>query len=516
MNFLNTKAFTQIMLVCVVLTSACKKQIYQEPINSTYDEKFWTSQVSVEQATNAMYGQLRTCLRADASHFIFGDLASGNFFQASSEWNLATIRADKSPAFNFSYVPYLEGSLQNWSRFYKLIAQCNLILQKVPAMAAAIFPDESVRNAYLGEALFMRAYAYFYITRVWGDPVYVGQTYNDVDYGNIPPVARMAEAKVLDSCLSDLKEAQAYLGYTGGNLLKVTRGSKGSVLALMAHIYAWKHDYANAHATCQQLINEGGYILEPMATYSNIWKGKSSRENILEIAMGFNADDPNSPDESNVQKAAWAEAQFNFFGTFLKGTLTDNRNSSSWVTTDGSFMWMYDSTADVRFKSVFNRTLATGGDAAGYLLTKYTNFQYKQADTKSGAYINNNLVLFRLSDIILLDAEALAYTGDLAGAAEQLSLTEERAGITTYQDPTDEYGMVDEVVMERGRELIGEGAWFYDLIRTNQSQGWLEYMGYPSDRVLPANKGYYWPLDMGTLFPQDNLLTQNPWWATHK
>ena len=76
--------------------------------------------------------------------------------------------------------------------------------------------------------------------------------------------------------------------------------------------------------------------------------------------------------------------------------------------------------------------------------------------------------------------------------------------------------MLDEVVMERGRELIGEGQWFYDLIRTEPTQQWLEYIGYPSDRVNATNKGYYWPLDMGTLFPQDNLLTQNPWWATHK
>ncbi|MCC6288916.1 MAG: hypothetical protein IT249_13620, partial [Chitinophagaceae bacterium] len=52
---------------------------------------------------------------------------------------------------------------------------------------------------------------------------------------------------------------------------------------------------------------------------------------------------------------------------------------------------------------------------------------------------------------------------------------------------------------------------------TNAAQGWLEYVGYPSNgRLSNENKGYYWPLDMGSLFPEDKLLTQNPWWAKNK
>ena len=223
----------------------------------------------------------------------------------------------------------------------------------------------------------------------------------------------------------------------------------------------------------------------------------------------------------SVLYQAWAEAQFDFFGTFLKGPLIDNLKSNCWVSPSGGFVdQFYDTastTADARYKAILTPVPSTGGDMPGYLMLKYTDFQYQQPDSKTLPYINNNLVLFRLSDIILLDAEALAYTGDLAGAAHELSLTEERAGIASYQNPTNQYDMVDEVVIERGRELIGEGQWYYDLIRTEPTQGWLEYVGYPADgRVNATNKGYYWPLDMSTLFPQDNLLTQNPWWATHK
>ena len=507
-----------LLLAAIILTgTSCKKYLYEPPITSTYGASFWSSQAAVEQASLAMYGQLRASLRNSASFFLFGDLASGTFIPAAGQWNYQTIRADNAPPYNFSYVPYLEGDLQNWSRFYRVIAQANLVLQNVPKMPAANFRSEVIRNAYIGEALFIRAYTYFYITRVWGDAVYVSQTFDDIDYGKIPPIARTPEATVLDSCIADLKKAAGYMDFSGGDIQKTVRANKGSVSALLAHIYAWKHDYANAHLYCQKVINNGGYELEPMSSYTNIWKGKSSNESILELPMQFQPNDAEFPKQTDGNYYDWAEAQFNFFGTFVKGNVVDNANTSCWLSPDNGMVdWFFDY-ADARYNSVWKHVPASGGDVSGYMLLKYTNFQYQKPDTKTLPYINNNLVLFRLSDIILLDAEALASTGNLEGARAALSKTEDRAGIATYLNPGNTSDMLDEVVMERGRELFGEGTWYYDLIRTEEAQGWLEAVGYPSDgRLSKANKGYYWPLDMGTLFPYDNLLTQNPWWAVHK
>jgi hypothetical protein len=249
-----------------------------------------------------------------------------------------------------------------------------------------------------------------------------------------------------------------------------------------------------------------------MDTYKNIWKGESSNESIFELSMKYNPNDPHFNSGSD-----WAEAEFGFFGVFLKGSIVDNRKTSCWIANAGGIAdVLFDTANDQRAKQILNLVNASGSSPKGYMLLKYTNFLYQNADNKSGSYIDNNLVLFRLSDIILLDAEALAYSGDLEGARNDLKLTEDRAGITSYENPTTQYDMIDEVVMERGRELIGEGQWYYDLIRTEPTQGWLEYVGYQAGRVTPEQKGYYWPLDMGTLFPQDNLLTQNPYWATHK
>ena len=523
MKYTLYKKLSGITLGAVALLGiACNKDLHQGPIGATYSQEFWTTQNSVEQATVAMYGQFRANLRdnggydmQEASHFIFGDLTTGLFVAGGGDTFLKYgLPATNTKPFNFSYVPYWAEPLQNWSRFYQLIAQSNLILSNVPVMPRSAFVNESVRSGYLAEALFMRAYAYFYMIRVWGDPVYVSKTFNDVDYGKIPAIARTPEASVLDSCLKDLKTAAASLSFAGGDPTKSVRANKGSAYALIAHIYAWKHEYDSAHTYCQQVIDNGGYAFEPMSSYKNIWKGMSSQESIFELPMLYNANDPNFKGGGS-----WAEAQFHCFATFMKGPAVDNQKSSCWIAPSGSGnlfeSTLFDTTNDARYKAAFQLVPASGSDPAGYMLTKYSDFEYQSPDTKSYPYINNDLVLLRLSDIYLLNAEALAYTGDLEGARHNLSFTEDRAGISNYQSITDAYGMIDEVVMERGRELAGEGQWFYDLVRTEPTQGWLEYVGYPANRVTASAKGYYWPLDMSTLFPYDNLLTQNVYWSAN-
>ncbi len=523
--------FSAVIALIIAGTTSCHKDLYTAPINATYSAEFWTSQANVEEAAAAMYGQLRSCLRAtnsngvdqlESSYFIYGDMTTSTFSYAGNDVFLNYgLPATNNPPYNFSYVPYWESVLQDWSRFYSLIAICNLVLENVPAMPASDFSSEQAKNEYIAEAYFVRAYAYFYIIRVWGDPVYVSKTYNDVDYGHILPLARSPENNVLDSCLRDLRIARNNLVYAGGDPSKTIRANRGSAEALMAHMYEWQHNYDSAHFYCQQVINNGQYSLEPMASYTNIWKGMSSNESIFELPMLYSYNDPNFITQYTVGDANSvnnAEANFNCFGAFLKGSIVDNIRTSCWIAPQGGLVdngTLYDTSKDLRFKTIFTFQNSSNGDPAGYMLLKYTNFAFQNPGTNSNPYINNDLVLIRLADIYLLDAEALAYKGDLTGAAHDLSFTENRAGINSYTNPTNQYDMIDEVVEERGRELIGEGQWYYDLIRTEYTQHWLEYVGYPADRVTAANKGYYWPLDLSTLFPYDNLLTQNPWWTFH-
>ena len=72
------KIISILIVICLVGLS-CKKFINKAPITSTYGAEFWTSQTSVEQASLAMYGQLRASLRSSRSFFVNGDLPAGTF-----------------------------------------------------------------------------------------------------------------------------------------------------------------------------------------------------------------------------------------------------------------------------------------------------------------------------------------------------------------------------------------------------------------------------------------------------
>ncbi|MNT97309.1 SusD family protein [compost metagenome] len=70
--------------------------------------------------------------------------------------------------------------------------------------------------------------------------------------------------------------------------------------------------------------------------------------------------------------------------------------------------------------------------------------------------------------------------------------------------------LLKEIFLERRRELIGEGTIQFDLIRMELLE---EMNNYNTDRI--ALQGYYWPLNMRALLPQNESLTQNPYWRNH-
>ena len=71
----------------------------------------------------------------------------------------------------------------------------------------------------------------------------------------------------------------------------------------------------------------------------------------------------------------------------------------------------------------------------------------------------------RLGEIYLLHAEALACTGDLAGATEYVNRIRQRAGLKNISVPSSQDAMIEAILKERRLELAFEGFRFFDLLR---------------------------------------------------
>ncbi len=102
-----------------------------------------------------------------------------------------------------------------------------------------------------------------------------------------------------------------------------------------------------------------------------------------------------------------------------------------------------------------------------YMLTKYSNVIYKDGDERKDPRYSNNILIFRLSDIILLRAEALYKTGKEGDARTLMNITRNRAGIGDVDPALTGEDFFLELIWERGRELYSEGHFYWDLLRTD-------------------------------------------------
>ena len=78
---------------------------------------------------------------------------------------------------------------------------------------------------------------------------------------------------------------------------------------------------------------------------------------------------------------------------------------------------------------------------------------------------SNNYPVFRYADAVLMLAECYNATGDPEKALQHLNAVKTRAGISTVDVFTTKDRLLDEIQMERGRELLGEFQRKYDLVR---------------------------------------------------
>ena len=155
--------------------------------------------------------------------------------------------------------------------------------------------------------------------------------------------------------------------------------------------------------------------------------------------------------------------------------------------------------------------LINSGSVTAYECIKWANIQNVN---NSNAYqiALNNILVFRLADISLLKAEALAAkpTSDAAGALTIVNQLRTTRGVTTPISGVTGKDLFYAIADERGRELLLEGHRTFDLIRLERLTGEQQF---PFITHADFNAGkYYWPVDP-TLFLTNANLKQTTFWV---
>ncbi|MBS1664104.1 MAG: RagB/SusD family nutrient uptake outer membrane protein [Bacteroidetes bacterium] len=499
------------LLTCFV--SCSKSFVEKKPINSPTDANFWNNEADATGALAGAYGLLRASLNEmGMAYYYYGDMNTDEFIVRPNGEDYPSLTGIQ---FNTFVAPSqtFRGliKMRRWDNFYRAIDEENRCIKYIPNISLNNFTStdkQGAKNSLIGEAYFLRAFTYFYIARVWGDVPLVIETAQDAAV--VPPATRAPQATVLDQCIKDIQEAAKLLNWVPTYVAnRPIKANKGACYALLAHIYAWKGDYDKVIPATDSVINNGGYTYVDKSSktaYISMYKGNST-ESIFEISQ-------NTTTEGQYITAGYGDiinciAARTLKPPYIPITSTGTSLFGLDVVTLGTLFPNGPDSVDYRRKNAFDFWGTTDP-----ICIKYSNIVYTGANNTLPVS-TNNIVIFRLADIKLLKAEALAATGKPGDARTIVNEIRTRAGIgpTAVADGDMFAGVID----ERARELFMEGHRYYDLIRLGKKTGVLKFNGSSTTVLRMDGAGfaagkYYWPVEP-ILISLNPLLTQTPYWA---
>ena len=474
------------------------------PDNKTVDDDFWQKKSEVDAVVSTAYAQLRD-ESAIRNMIVWGDFRSDELNMTTGLPTGAAYRTALQQIYSLNIET--ENAFTSWYPFYSAINYCNLVLEKAENVIA-VDPDYTRGDyeANKAQALALRAFCYFYLTKVFHDiPVTPGAYLNSSADLNAP---QAAPDSVLTMCIQDLKEAlkNAIPGNTYGDWRDKGYLNKDGINAVLADIYLWRasvnrdaSDYQKCVDYCDEVIKakkqayeEGGqhrrwgeenvekdyYLSDYDDMYSDLFgqNGQNADESIFELQFR----------NSNVANRGLDQMYFrynnasaNSYGYFKATPVFGT------VKSDGTGVW--NNSVDQRLYEYLYDANSTSVEQFGvrkFVATTSAGTN-NTADTKRDTRSNmlQNWILYRLTDVMLMKAEALVQLYELGGKADGDTRNEDAFNIckfineralsdankssyamkySTYKDK-----MESLVLAERARELCFEGKRWFDLMRYN-------------------------------------------------
>jgi starch-binding outer membrane protein, SusD/RagB family len=496
-----------ILVAAGSMLSSCKKFLDKRPIDAATDGNFWNNENEANTAIAGAYALLRaSLLEKGMAYYYYGDYATDEFLNNRPQ-------EDYSSLGNIQWNTFISSTetfrglirMRSWDNFYRGIDQANRCIKYIPNIPLEKFTSankSATKDGLIAEAYFLRAFTYFYMSRVWGDVPLVLETVENAAEAPNPP--RNPQNEVLDQCIKDLEIAIPKMVWAPANANRPIRANKGTAYALLAHIYAWRGDYAKVIPAADSVLLKGNYTAvakNSTASINTLYKGNST-EGIFEIAKNSNVEG---------QSGAADIVNGNFFAKTLKTPYLLTVTGNALMPLDPiTLNTMFPDSNDYRRRYGF--AFWGTADPINIKNTGASIIVYTGANNTS-PLILSNVIIFRLADIQLLRAEAAAATNDFTTARNLLGIvrTQANAQVSTATDAQ----LFEAIIDERGRELFMEGHRFFDLVRLGRKTGILKFNGSsPVSRMTDAEFAagkYYWPVDPLIITLNPNLL-QTPFW----
>lgn len=432
------KSIRHILVLASLVTSfSCTRVTDQVPESIITGINFYKTATDADNAINACYDALQG---SPNNYEIWGDgrtdvLASTDR-SASGDLQVASGNVSSSN----SYV--------GWGALYSGINRCNGVLKHVPDITDPALTNR--RDRIIGEAYFLRALFYFYLTRTFENVPLILEPYESLNADFYP--RQSDRATIFAQIESDLKLAEPLIPDLpfASPLENKAKATKAAVRCVLADLYLWQKKYEQAAAMADLVINSPAkYTLVPGKDYATLFVAKNTSESILEIQY------------SNTYAEYTQQGAVNSIGELflpLGGTVT----GGNWRYQPSAAVLNLLPASDLRSSATYKNT---GSKPEPYRDANKTYIaKYPGTISSNVMYLDANRIVYRLAEIILFKAEALNELGQTPEAISLLDQIRIRAGIgSTSASTQSEVRLAIE--NERLAELAFEGKRYYELIR---------------------------------------------------
>jgi hypothetical protein len=495
----------------ILFATGCKKFLEEEDPSNLTPESYYTLPEHAEAAIAAAFSNTR---------FVGGGagIFANNFQMLEAVSGTAKTETGQNTDLN-----NLLGLAHNgdnvfvrnwWNGLYGVIAQTNLVMQKVPGINPM---NDAQKKKILGEAQFLRAWSYFYLVRLFGDVPLITNPVDATSPDFFP--ARTGKENVYKQIVDDLVAAEG----AGLPATETTgRISLGAVKSLLAEVYLTMagqplnkgaSHYQLAAAKANEVITSNNFSL--FTTYADLHNvaQENKTEHIFEIqylvGVSNNAmQDVLLPNFKDVSA----------YGTEIGSTVPTNQFYQSFEAGDrrtvdrqGFFYTSYYSGGNGALKNL----------SAPYIYKHFDTVAHGSAGKAGTGQSSLNWPQIRYAQVLLTYAEAQNEVGNGPNTAayNALKSIRDRAGLVTPAMGTYTKASFQEAVWrERWHELCYENITWFDMVRTrkaykeatNSFENFVGHVFADNANATLADKHLLFPLPTAEMQNNPNLTPQNP------
>ena len=242
------KIFFYFIAAATLAVSSCDQSLDEVPLDFYTPENSYTNKANFESALANIYLGIRTNFYAAAD-------ARESYDMLGMDLDLANLQTNAS-VLKTTYFQWNAINADNafagkwWNRLYSIIAQTNTIIDRAD-QPTAVWASAAEKNAIVGEAKFLRAFAYHFLANMWGDvPLVLNETKTPkFDYVRAPQV------DVYLQCKADLDFATQNMPVIG--TLKGGRAPREAAYHLLSEVKIALKDYDGAIAAASAVIDGG-------------------------------------------------------------------------------------------------------------------------------------------------------------------------------------------------------------------------------------------------------------------